>query len=355
MRDLRNDSEIARRFAAHSDTAFTRAPLNAALAGTIAKDPALFNLLERAPVEQQLPVLLLAAVHSMVLREPEHQLGNWYRNLRANPLPAGHPDLPTTLTEFVREREAAILDVLTTRSIQTNEVGRCALFVPALAVIEAEVGGLAHLDVGTSAGLNTLLPRFSYRYDDRATFGSGEPELRCSTRGDGPIPTTVPRVVQSRGLDPSPLDITDDDDANWLQACCWPDQADRFERLSTAIGMAKLDPPDIRTGDAVADVEHHVADLAAVGHPVVTTSWVLNYLTPPDRTAFLQRLDRAGAECDISWVFAESPALTPELPHKQSVAAEHTTALAIVRWRGGRRTVEHLGICHPHGYWLHWH
>lgn len=355
MRDPRNDSEIARRFAAHSETAFARAPLNAALAATISRDRTLFNLLQRAPAEQQLPVLLLAAVHSMVLRSPGHRLGDWYPNLRIDPLPASHPDLSATLTQFIRDHEHAILDLVTRRSVQTNEIGRCALFLPALATIGDETGDLAHLDVGTSAGLNTLLPRFTYRYNDGATVGSNGPVLLCSTRGDGPTPTALPSLTASRGLDPSPLDVTDDDDANWLQACCWPDQADRFQRLSAAIDMARHDPPDVRVGNAVDDVRHHVLDLAAAGHPVVTTSWVLNYLTPPDRSAFIEQLDRAGEHVDLSWVFAESPALTPELPHKRSVAAEHTTALVIVRWRGGRRSVEHLGICHPHGYWLHWH
>ena len=30
------------------------------------------------------------------------------------------------------------------------------------------------------------------------------------------------------------------------------------------------------------------------------------------------------------------------------------SVLVLVRWRGGRRSVEHLAVAHPHGYWLHW-
>ena len=51
-------------------------------------------------------------------------------------------------------------------------------------------------------------------------------------------------------------------------------------------------------------------------------------------------------------MFAESPVLVPELPVADRV--EDQTALVLVRWRGGRRTVDHLGDAHPHGYWLHW-
>ena len=32
----------------------------------------------------------------------------------------------------------------------------------------------------------------------------------------------------------------------------------------------------------------------------------------------------------------------------------HRTVLSMARWRGGRRTVEHLATCHPHGFWIHW-
>ena len=86
----------------------------------------------------------------------------------------------------------------------------------------------------------------------------------------------------------------------------------------------------------------------------MTCSWALNYLRPDARTAFVDRLDVVGAERDLSWVFAESPALAPELPHAPDLRDEHTTALVLVRWRDGDRQVEHLATCHPHGYWLHW-
>jgi hypothetical protein len=34
--------------------------------------------------------------------------------------------------------------------------------------------------------------------------------------------------------------------------------------------------------------------------------------------------------------------------------AEDLTVLSVVRWRNGRREVERLATCHPHGYWMHW-
>lgn len=357
MRDPWNDSELVQKIRAHERDSVTRAPLNAALCGVIARDPSLHTLLAHAPTEQQLPVLLLAAIHFLVLDEPDHDLAAWYPNISADARDPHDPELAPTLHHFVNERGPSVLDLLATRRVQTNEVGRCALFLPALALLAGDAP-LAHVDVGTSAGLTTLLPRFSYRYDTEngsgTPFGGDGPLLVCSTRGSGPVPTSIPAIASARGIDLDPIDIADPDDARWLQACCWPDQTDRFERLAAAIDMAAARPPEIVTGDAVDSIRSTIDAVPADQHPVVTCSWALNYLTPAARREFVAELDATGADRDISWVFAESPSLTPELPHDPDLAERFTTALTLVRWRGAVRSLEHLGTGHPHGYWLHW-
>ncbi len=97
-----------------------------------------------------------------------------------------------------------------------------------------------------------------------------------------------------------------------------------------------------------------VERVGASAHPVVTNSWVLNYLTAAERIAYLAELDRIGAERDLSWIYVEAPALIPELPNGPDAKDPHRTVLSMARWRGGRRTVEHLATCHPHGFWIHW-
>lgn len=354
MRDPWNDSELVRRFRAQADTAVRRAPLNAALCTAIADDRGLSSLLGHAPPQQQLPVLLLAAIHDALLRDEDHPLAAWYPNLTGTPRDPLDPDLAATLAGFAHERAPSILATLGSRRVQTNEVGRCALFLPAFALVSDEVGPLAHVDVGSSAGLTTLLAHYSYRYDDDPVIGSDRPLVACGTRHDGPVPRAIPVIEVSCGIDLDPIDPTDPDDARWLQACCWPDQTDRFERLAEALDVARRHPPTMIRGDAVETVGPTVTDVRSTGHPIVTTSWALNYLDPSARRGFIARLDELGASGDLSWVIAESPAETPELPHPRDLAGHHTTALTLVRWRNGRRTVDPLGVCHPHGYWIHW-
>jgi hypothetical protein len=148
--------------------------------------------------------------------------------------------------------------------------------------------------------------------------------------------------------------VTDDDEARWLEACVWPDQADRFHRLVAAIDIAREHPPEILAGEAVASVAAALERVGTTAHPVVMNSWVLNYFTPAQRRAYLAELEAVGARRDLSWVYAEAPAHIPELPNAPDPKDPHRTVLSMVRWRGGRRVVDHLATVHPHGFWMQW-
>lgn len=114
---------------------------------------------------------------------------------------------------------------------------------------------LARLDVGTSAGLTLLLDRYAYRYEPGGAIGQpSSVELTCGTRGPVPLPSAVPVFADAVGLDSDPIDVTDDDAVRWLEACVWPDQADRFARLRAAIAIGRRQPPHLVRGDAVADL-----------------------------------------------------------------------------------------------------
>jgi hypothetical protein len=345
-------AELTRMFHESGNDQEVRSPFNAHLNRRIAEAPAIAALLQSAPDEQQLPVLLLAAVHYIVLSEPDLELAQWY------PTASDHPLLTDPFPAFEQlcaEREDQIRSIVARRFTQTNEVGRCAMLLPALGIVAAEQGPLSLVDVGTSAGLNLQLDQYSYRYSPGGTVGGRSPVvLECGTRGAVPVPGTLPIITGRIGIDQHPVDLAQPDEARWLMACVWPDQADRFERIRGAIILAQHRQADIRTADAIDGSRSAVADAAASGHPVVINSWVLNYLTEDQRVAYLAELDAIGAERDLSWVYAESPALCPGIPFPFELEHVHLTALMLVRWRNGIRTVDHLGVAHPHGYWLHW-
>ncbi len=368
MDDLRDDShsltDLARRFREFAATTANRAPLYRALSAGIADDVDIVRLLQHAPAEQQLPVLLFASSHYLVLDQPHSELAQWYPNLTSTPRSPDDPDLAGTFRAFVADHDHELEALLATRKTQTNEVGRCASFLPALALLAEEVGPLGHLDVGASGGLNLLLDQYEYRYAEKAASaatrvwhvvgGPSEVVLDTTTRGPVPLPRAIPKIAARLGIDRDPIDVTDANSARWLEACVWPDQADRFHRLRAAITIAETSPPDLRRADAIEGLAPGVATVGASGHPVVTNSWVLNYLTSAERGRYVAELDRIGAARDLSWVFAESPELVPELLVNADGLDSSVTALTIARWRDGVRSVATVATCHPHGYWINW-
>jgi hypothetical protein len=354
-----DDSELQRHFVSFSTTATSRAPLYAALSRTVAHDPVLYRLLLHAPSTQRLPVLLFACVHELVLENPADELAQWYPNLTADHRSPTDPRLGPSFRRFLDTHSLRLADLLATRTTQTNEVGRCGSFVPALGLLADEVGALGMLDIGTSGGLNLLLDRYQYRFrapdGSISVVGDSSPvTIDVDITGDVPVPNALPTIDARCGVDQRPIDVTDDDEAQWLEACVWPDQADRFHRLVAAIGLARERPPEILAGDAVTSLGPALDRLGKQAHPVVTNSWVLNYLTSDARVAYVAELDRIGAHDDISWVYAEAPAHIPELPNSPDPADPHRTVLSMVRWRNGERLVDHLATVHPHGFWMHW-
>lgn len=343
---------LAQRFADFSRHCTPRAPLYAHLSLAASHDPSAQQLLQHAPEEQQIPVLFFAAVHHLLLSGLGAELASHYPNLSAHrpdgdPAPAFHA--------FVRDHSEQIAELVRSRSTQTNEVGRCAQFLPPFGILEREVGALAHVDVGTSAGLNLLLPRYQYHFEPGGVVGGQSAvSIVCATKGSVPVPQAMPRIVNSVGLDASPISVLDDDEVRWLEACVWPDQADRFARLVAAIELARQAPPDVRKGDAVDSLDGLIDEGSAFGHPVVTNSWVLNYLSSARRADYVTELDRIGSSVDFSWVIAESPAAAPGLPVPTTDPPEDITVITLVRWRNGVRSIERLGTSHPHGYWVRW-
>jgi hypothetical protein len=359
MRDPWDESELARRFTETAASMEPRAPLYAALARGIARDRGLHGLLFHAPPEQRLPVLLFAAVHDLLLADPSHPLAQWYPNLTDNHRSPSDTALLPTFASFVGDHAPAIMATLSSRSVQTNEVGRTGLLLPALQLAASEFGELALLDVGTSAGLTLLLDRYHFTYwtGGEKVADIGPPssvEIAVDVRGAGPIPATIPTIATRCGIDLSPVDVTDPSAARWLEACVWPDQAARFQRLRSALAIAAAAPPEILAGEAVASVRPALERLAQRGHPVVTNSWALNYLPTDQQRAYATELDRFGSAHDMSWVFAESPTLTPGLPWTAKFDDPNLTVLSMATWRNGQRTQRHLASAHPHGYWLHW-
>jgi len=341
------------------DQALGHLPLYSRISTAVADDPAVRDLLLEAPKEQRQPVLLFATVNHLLLTGAEHRLARWYPTL------GGRPDFGVDaypdFRDFVMSRRAQVLELLATRSTQTNEIGRCAVLRPAWAVVIEEVSApLGLIELGSSAGLNLLLDRWAYAYSpDGPRYGDPATDVLVEAQSRGlPLPALGPLELGSRvGIDLHPIPVGDDEAVRWLLACVWAEDLSRFRRLQRAIEVARTRPLRLVAGDIVELLPATAADIPLDQHLAVQNSWVLSYLPLQAREQLMSVLGELGAGRDLSWVSIESPEFTPGLdipPRPDGVADDGASVAVLSTWRGGRRTVRRLADCHPHGSWVRW-
>ena len=120
---------------------------------------------------------------------------------------------------FVVSHMEDLRQLMSSRSTQTNEPGRCAVLLPLLAALTQPI---ALLEVGASAGLCLLPDRYRYDYGGRRVGPADSPvTFPCEPRGSVPVPEAVPEVAWRLGVDLRPLDVTDPDTGIWLSALVW--------------------------------------------------------------------------------------------------------------------------------------
>ena len=255
------------------------------------------------------------------------------------------PRAAPELTSFLTRQGDEVRDLMRSRRTQTNEVGRCAVILPAL-----PTGPLALVEVGASAGLCLLLDRFFY---DFGSIQIGAPSARvhvgCALTGPARPPFTMPSIVWRRGLDLRPVDVRDDEAVRWLLACVWPDHHERRQRLEAAIDLARAEPPPVRAGDLVDDLPALLAEAPEDAQLVVVHSAVLTYVTPERRVAFASVLANASKGRDVVWVSNEGAGVIAEITALAPPRPEGSFLLGRTRFANGHRSDEFLALAHPHG------
>jgi hypothetical protein len=305
--------------------------------------------------------VFLASVHHLLLGGVDHGLATHYRSVCERRGLAFRPvddvALVASFTSFCHELRDELVERLATRATQTNEVGRCALLRPVLA-LQAAGDGVGLLDVGCSAGLNLLLD--AYRCDYGAVEvgpEGGLPVIHCDLVGPVP-PLELPPIVARAGLDLAPLDVADETEVAWLLACLWPDDLERFERLeqAAAVALERRAELDLHQGDMVEDLARVAASVDAP-HLVILNCWSAAYLVRERRTAFADEVASIAATRPTTWIAFEGPHVLHGLGVlPRDVRPEHTDAsmACVTEYAHGVATSTTVAEVHAHGRWLDW-
>src|SRR5688500_12313411 len=104
-------------------------PLYAVFGHAVANSDELLDLANEALEGQPPPNVLFAAVHSLLATKPDEPLAAYYATL------GGHKpadaEAAAHLRQFCRDYRDELLPVIRTRLVQTNEVRRSAILLPA--------------------------------------------------------------------------------------------------------------------------------------------------------------------------------------------------------------------------------
>lgn len=267
---------------------------------------------------------LMAAVHRLVLTGQAPQLEPFYAATGGDGDPmAAWP----TFHALLEDREDELMP-LVALGCQTNEAGRASSLAIGFLDVAARTGlPIALTEIGTAAGLNLRWDRFHYAGGGERW---GDPDSPVDLAGlwvDVPAVSDVQAtVISRRGVDQSPIDPTTTEGYLSLASSVWGDQAARFERLRGAIELAKAEPAELVTADAVAWVEDNLEPVE--GQTTVLAQSVLReYLDE----ASSRRLDvavaaagaRASESAPMAWVRLEP------------ISLQRRHGLSVTLWPGG--------------------
>lgn len=277
-----------------------------------------------APVGTQVvdgyyPLRLLAAAHWRALQGKAPELAAHFASTGGDDdADAAWPHVRRMLADHPPE-----LDRMIAGHIQTNEASRAgALIVGFLDVAERTGLSLRALEVGASAGLNLQFDRFHYAAGGQH-LGPSDSKVRFVDYWRDGTPAFEARleVVERRGCDLAPIDVTDPSERTRLLSFVWPDQHHRFATIRDAIEIAAADPAPVDRAPIPDWLEQQLAGPPPAGVATVvfhSIAWV--YLDDDERRRATAALERAGEQATpdapVAWLRyedVETDARQPEL------------------------------------------
>lgn len=295
---------------------------------------------EDDPGPSALGLRLLGSVHRLVLERRAGELATYYPSVGGTWDPEGGW---SAFHRLLGQHPDAVCEWLD-RPPQTNEVGRAGALMGGLLSIETALRRPVRLfEIGSSGGLNLLADRFAYVDAAGTTYGDTASSLVLTGAWAGRALEPWPglRVVERRGSDVLPVDVTTTEGRLTLTAYVWPDQVPRLERLRAALDLAQRVGVEVRRQGAASFVDG--IELRAGATTVLWHSVMWQYLTPAEQAAVSDRVAALGAAATSTAPFAH---LLLE-PTRRTPEGEHDFLVVLETWPTGGRRV--LGTSAGHG------
>ena len=295
-----------------------------------------------APGGSVVSLRLAGALHRLVLERRAPELALHYPSVGGT-APVG--DVWPAAERACREHADALTPLLT-RTVQTNEVGRAAALMGALALLS---GPVRLLELGSSAGLLLNCDRYAYEVAEGTVLGDPGSPVRLVRPWEGTHPPydVAADIVERRGCDPSPVDPSTTDGRLTLTSYVWGDQTARLERLRGALDVAGRHPAPVERAEALSFLTRELAELTPGATTVVWHSVVWQYVDPAERVAVDALLARVGARATEA-----APLARVTLEPERVAAGDFVFRVHVQRWPTGERV--HVADALGHGPPVRW-
>ncbi len=233
---------------------------------------------------------------------------------------------------------------------QTNEAGRSASVMAGLLWLAGRLGPrFEMIEIGASAGVNTMMERYHYTLGAVETGPSSSP-MRIAPEWRGASPPDNPvEILRSAGCDQQIVDLSDPASALRLKSYVWPDATERLGRIDAAIRLASDKAPDLVQMDAAQFVAQQIKlDQGANVTRVLYHSIMWQYMPAETQDTITRAMEEAGAvatpERPLAWIALETDPAT--FRHE----------LKVRYWNGSGKGAEPelLAFAHAHGAWVEW-
>ena len=296
-------------------------------------------------LEDHMPLRIAGGLHSLHLTGKDARLGQIYNGTITD-----QSEIDRIISAVVLDHDA-LLAPWFDGPPQTNEAGRSACIMAQILWLATKLKVLRFelLELGASAGINTLMGRFGFDLGGtRAGDLTSQMQIKpAEWRGPAPPAVQGVEIVSIKGCDLSPMDLTDSATALRLKSFVWAEVTERLERIDAAVALARQESPRLEQADALDFVQRELQSepqeagvVRAIFHTVV---W--QYFEEATRAAITQLMEEAGsratAERPLAWIMVENNRLTM----RQELRARY--------WPGGDEWVV-LGEAHAHGAWVEW-
>ncbi|MXP31807.1 DUF2332 family protein [Erythrobacter jejuensis] len=292
-------------------------------------------------LKDAMPLRINGGLHNLVLTGEDTRLGAVYGGQMTD-----QSAVNALVCELVETYDARLLPWLDGPP-QTNEAGRSASLMAGLLWLAQHVPGqFEMLELGSSAGINTMMERYFFDLGGVRT-GPGNSPMRIAPEWKGgPPPSTSPRIIAIRGCDVAPIDLGDPESAMQLKSYVWPEATARMGRIDAAVDLARERAPDVVKQDAGSFVAEALSrpqedDVTRVLFHSIVWQYVPDDQQEAIRAAMAEAASRATAQKPLAWVSLET--------NRETFRHE----LHVSYWPGGE-TASLLACAHPHGAWVEW-